>query len=293
MNLARKIIMPTKKPKSIKTKKALAEYLGIARSSLYYQPKRDSIDLKLKKTIEEVMSKYPSYGHRRIALELKMNRKKILRVMNKFNLKPYRRRAKKPIKTEDVNKPTSIYQNLIKNIIPDRPNLIWAADFTYISFQDNFIYLATIVDLFTREIVGFAVSQTHDRFMCLDALNMAIMRTNDLPKYHHSDQGREYDSIEYLERLDKNRILISMNAKASPWENPFQESFYSQFKLDLGEPNRFDSLGELIEAIYQTIHDYNTTRIHTSLKMSPAQFREQFNKQIIKNTNLIYADNRV
>jgi putative transposase len=293
MNLARKIIMRTKKPESIKTKKALAKYLGVARSSLYYQPKRDSIDLKLKKVIEEVMSKHPSYGHRRIALELKMNRKKILRVMNKFNLKPYRRRTKKSVKIKDANKPAAIYRNLIKNIIPNRPNLIWAADFTYLLFQDKFIYLATIMDLFTREIIGFAVSQTHDRFMCLNALNMAIMRTNAFPKYHHSDQGSEYDSREYLERLIQNKILISMNAKASPWENPFQESFYSQFKLDLGEPNRFDNLGELIEAIYRTIYDYNTTRIHTSLKMSPAQFKEQFNRRILKNKNLIYVDNRV
>lgn len=277
-----------------KTKKDLAKHLGISRSSLYYQPKQNSTDLKTKKLIKKVMSDHPSYGHRRIALELKMNRKKILRVMKKFDLKPYRRRTKKPVKPEDIGKEPTIYQNLIKDIIPDRPNLIWAGDFTYIFFQGRFIYLATIIDLFTREIVGWAVSKTHDRFMCLEAFEMALSKTKDKPKYHHSDQGSEYDSTDYISKLNENNILISMSKKASPWENGFQESFYSQFKLDLGRSNQFETLGELIEAIYLTIYEYNTTRIHTSLKMSPVQFREQFNQRIInKNINLIYADNRV
>jgi putative transposase len=291
MKLARTQINNLEKPK---TKKDLAKHLGVSRSSLYYQPKRNLIDLKLKELIKKVMSDRPSYGHRRIALELKMNRKKILRIMKKFDLKPYRRRTKKPIKPADIGKAPTIYQNLIKDIIPNRPNSIWAGDFTYIEFQDCYIYLATIIDLFTREIVGWAISKTHDRLMCLETLNMAFGRTKAQPKYHHSDQGSEYDSADYINKLTENNILISMSKKASPWENGFQESFYSQFKLDLGRTNRFETLGELIEAIYQTIYEYNTTRIHTSLKMSPIQFKIQFNQRIInKNINLIYADNRV
>lgn len=291
MKLARTQIGQLEKQR---TKKDLAKHLGISRSSLYYQPKQNSTDLKTKTLIKKVMSDHPSYGHRRIALELKMNRKKILRVMKKFGLKPYRRRTKKPVKPEDIGKEPTIYQNLIKDIAPARPNLIWAGDFTYIEFQDRYIYLATIIDLFTREIVGWAVSTTHDRFMCIDAFQMALTRTKAQPVYHHSDQGSEYDSADYISKLTENNILISMSKKASPWENGFQESFYSQFKLDLGHTSIFETLGELIEAIYLTIYQYNTTRIHTSLKMSPVQFREQFNQQIInKNINLIYADNRV
>ena len=291
MKLARTQMNSLETPK---TKKDLAKHLGISRSSLYYRPKRNLIDLQLKALIKKVMSDHPSYGHRRIALELKMNRKKILRVMKKFDLKPYRRRTKKPVKSEDIGKAPTIYQNLIKDIIPCMPNLIWAGDFTYIEFQNRYIYLATLIDLFTREIVGWAVSKTHDRFLCLEALEVAFMKTKSKPKYHHSDLGSEYDSVDYVGKLSENEIIISMSKKASPWENGFQESFYSQFKLDLGHTNRFEALGELIEAIYQTIYEYNTTRIHTSLKMSPIQFKIQFNQQIInKNINLIYADNRV
>jgi len=268
--------MITNDIKKKSTKTEIAKSLGVSRQSLYYQPKKPDQDLETKKLIEVVMAKHKSYGHKRIALELEMNKKKIRRVMKKFNLKPYRRRTKKFIKPEDVNKLPAIYENLIKEIIPQEPNLIWVADFTYISWQSRFIYLATIMDLFTREIVGFAVSQTHNRFMCLDALHMAFMRIKSKPAYHHSDQGSEYDSEDYIHKLINNQIIISMSQKGSPWENGFQESFYSQFKLDLGRPDQFETLGELVEAIYLQIAYYNTERIHTSLKTNPAKFREQY-----------------
>jgi len=272
------------KKKSTKTE--IAKSLGVSRQSLYYKPKKPDQDLETKKLIEAVMSKHKSYGHKRIALELQINKKKILRVMKKFNLKPYRRRTKRFIKPNDVNKLPTVYENLIKEIIPDKPNLIWVTDFTYIRFQGKFIYLATIMDLFTREIIGFAVSLTHDRFMCLEALQMAFMRTKSKPFYHHSDQGSEYDSDDYIQMLSENQIMISMSKKGSPWENGFQESFYSGFKVDLGRPDQFETLGELIEAIYLQINYYNTNRIHTGLKTSPIKFRNQYIlNQTLKNSN--------
>jgi len=274
--------MITNDIKKKSTKTEIAQSLGVSRSSLYYKPKKPDRDLATKELILQVMAKHKSYGHKRIALELQMNKKKILRVMKKFNLKPYRRRIKRFIKPDDINKLPTVYENLIKEIIPDRPNLIWVADFTYIPFQGKFVYLATIMDLFAREIIGFAVSLTHDRFMCLDALQAALMRTKIAPIYHHSDQGSEYDSEDYIQKLIDNQITVSMSKKASPWENGFQESFYSQFKVDLGRPNQFETLGELIEAIYLQINYYNTNRIHTSLKTNPVKFREQYQLKILK-----------
>jgi len=258
------------------TKTEIAKLLGVSRQSLYYKPIKPDKDLSTKKIIEAVMAQHKSYGHKRIALELQMNKKKVRRIMKKFNLKPYRRRISKPIKPEEVNKEPTAYNNLIENIIADEPNLIWVADFTYISWQGTFIYLATIMDLFTREVVGWAVGETHDRFLCNSALEMALMRTGTVPIYHHSDQGSEYDSVDYLKKLIDNQIAISMSRKGHPWENGFQESFYSGFKLDMGRPDQFDSLGELMEAIYLQIHYYNTIRIHTSLKTSPVKFRERY-----------------
>lgn len=268
------------------TKTEIAKSMGISRGSLYYKPKKPDQDQETKKLIEAVMNKHKSYGHKRIAIELSMNKKKILRVMKKFNLKPYRRRTKKPFKPEDINKPPVIHENLIKNITADKLNLIWVADFTYIFFHGRFIYLSTIMDLFTREIIGFATSPTHDRLMLLEAFEMALMKTKSRPTYHHSDQGSEYDSEDYLEKLIKNQIMISMSKKSSPWENGFQESFYSQFKVDLGRPDQFDTLGELIEAIYLQINYYNRERIHTSLKTSPAKFRVQYQLKSLTNEQI-------
>lgn len=258
------------------TKTDLAKSLGISRSSLYYRRKGPARDLIIKRKISAVLATYPSYGHRRIAIELRLNKKRIRRVMKKFNIKPYRRRPKRPVKQNDLGQSAVIYQNEIKGLVIDKPNLVWASDFTYLSFKGKFLYLATIIDLFTREIVGWSVSWQHDAELILEALDMALFTTKKTPCYHHSDQGSEYRSIIYINRLKKNQIIISMSAKGHPWENGFQESFYSQFKLDLGDPNRFATSGELIEEIYLTIHKYNTKRIHTRLKSSPQTFRNQY-----------------
>lgn len=275
-------------PKQKLTKIQLAKSLGVSRQSLYYQPIRPAKDLLAKKLIEQVLDNNPSYGHKRLAIELQMNKKKVLRLMKKFNIKPYRRRIKKPVKAEDINKQPAIYQNEIKNIISNKPNSIWVADFTYIKFQNKFIYLSTIMDLFTREIIGWNVSSKHDRFLILKSLKMALEKTKTAPDYHHSDQGSEYDSYEYTNQLEENQIIISMSQKGHPWENGYQESFYSQFKVDLGRADQFETLGELIEAIHLQINYYNIRRIHTSLKMSPIKFKSQY---ILNQLQSIYLKN--
>lgn len=267
--------------KKTMTKTALAQSLGISRQALYYQHKKPAKNQLIKKEIEKVLGNHPAYGHKRIAMELGMNKKKIRRVMKIFNLKPYKRRVKRPPRYDDLNKIPAVYNNEIKNLCPIKPNVIWAGDFTYIKFQNIFIYLATIIDVFTREIIGWSVSAKHDRFMVLEAYEMAKARTNTIPLYHHSDQGSEYDSIEYINQLKGDEVIISMSAKAHPWENGFQESFYSNFKLDLGWTNQFESLPELIEAIHLQIHYYNTKRIHTKLKTQPQTFRENYYLKIL------------
>lgn len=258
------------------TKKALALKLGISRSSLYYQRKRDLIDLEVKLQIESVLTANPRYGHKRIALNLKLNKKRILRVMKKFNLKPYRRRVSKPRKKEDEGKAPTQYDNLIKEFCPIAPNIVWVSDFTYIKYQSKFIYLATLMDLYAREIIGWNISRFHTADLVTGALADGFERTEVIPAYFHSDQGSEYDSEALTTILETLEIKISMSKKASPWENGFQESFYSEFKMDLGDPNRFDSLGELVETIHQTIYYYNNLRIHTKLKMSPVDFKKKY-----------------
>lgn len=264
------------------SKKELAKQLGISRQSLYYKPKLPKKDLELKSEIERVMQDNMAYGHKRIAYELKINKKRILRVMKLFKLKPKRSR-KIPLKPNDINKAPMNIPNLVKGAIIDAPGKIWASDFTFLPYYGRFLYLATIEDIFTREIVGWELSIKHDADLVSEALINALTKY-DPPDIIHSDQGSEYSSIRYLNLLKTLNIGPSMNKKASPWENGHQESFYSEFKLELGHPEIYPTIGELIEAIARQIHYYNIKRIHTALKCPPAVFAERFKN--IKTLNL-------
>lgn len=253
------------------TKKALASELGISRRSLYYQSKLEIKDWQLKTKIEEVLSQphCHSYGHKRLANELKVNKKRVLRVMKKFGIKPYRRRGRKYRKAKDSG---NIYPNLLLTTTPQHINHIWVSDFTHIGFHGKWIYLATVMDILSREIVGFSILTSHSVQLVMNALLMAVVQSGKSPEIIHSDQGSEYRSKPYTKLVAELDINQSMSRKGCPWENGYQESFYNQFKIDLGDPNRFGDLGELVAAIYRQIHLYNTKRIHSALKMSPRQY---------------------
>lgn len=255
------------------TKTALAKKLGISRGMIYYKHKQPVIDESLKIEIEKVLACHPAYGHRRIALELDLNKKKVRRIMRKFHLMPRKRRGKNFVKPDDMGKPETKYQNLIENFCPIKSNVIWVGDFTHIRFCDTWVYLATVMDIYTREIIGWHLSQTHQKDLVIEAFLDAVDKRKTIPVYFHSDQGSEYESEEYLGLIENNGVIVSMSRKSSPWENGYQESFYSGFKLDLGQTNHYKELGELIEAIAKTIHYYNNLRIHTILKTSPVKFR--------------------
>lgn len=270
------------------TKKEIAEKLGVSVSSLYYKAKKPVEDLEVKAQIEAVLTENPTYGHKRLALALKLNKKRILRVMKKFNIKPYKRRSKNPKKPEDYKKPETKFKNLIENICPVKPNFIWVTDFTYIKYQGKFFYLATLMDLYTREIVGFNISRYHNQELVTGAIEDALSK-HKRPEILHSDQGSEYDSKAYENICNQLGIKISMSRKSSPWENGFQESFYSHFKLELADQNRFEEYGQLLEEIYRILNYYNTKRIHTALKISPKQFKEKYftNLNIINSQKIL------
>ncbi|MEK7534102.1 MAG: IS3 family transposase [Patescibacteria group bacterium] len=270
----------TEKKRESKTQ--LAKRLGVSRSSLYYKAKRDTLDEEMKKQILIILGLHSSYGHKRIALEFRLNNKRIRRVMKKYGIKPYRRRASIPRKKDDENKEGTKWKNEIMGFCPIKPNIVWASDFTYIKFQGSFLYLATIIDVYTREVIGWNISAVHDTKLVLGAVQHAIENIGKVPVYLHSDQGSEYDAKQYEDYILSKEIMISMSNKNSPWENPFQESFYSQFKVDLGYVNRFKTGEELIEEIYQTIYYYNNLRIHTSLKMAPVIFKQNFEDRLQK-----------
>lgn len=268
--------------KKRESKTALAKKIGIARSSLYYRGRLDAVDEELQKQILIVLGIHPAYGHKRIALDFPLNKKRVLRVMKKYGIKPYRRRVKKLRKKEDEGKEATKWKNEIINLCPIRPNVVWASDFTYIKFQGRFIYLATIIDVFTREIIGWDISVRHDTQLVLGAIKHAIKRIEATSVYLHSDQGSEYDAKAYEDYVLGRGMILSTSHKSSPWENAFQESFYSQFKVELGHVSRFETVEELKEEIYQTIYYYNNSRMHTSLKMSPILFKQQYENRLEK-----------
>lgn len=219
-----------------------------------------------------MLQDHPAYGFRRVALELKINKKRTQRVMRLFGLRAYRRRGRKPRKTGAAS---TSYPNLLRTYFPKSPNDVWTTDFTYIPYENGFLYLATVLDLFTREIVGVAVMANRSVTLTLQALFSALAH-HPRPTVLHSDNGREYDSQAFLGALRDIGIFVSRSAKACPWQNGYQEAFYSQFKVDLGDPGRFRTLGELVYEVHRLVWDYNHRRIHSMLKMPPFLFAERY-----------------
>jgi transposase InsO family protein len=167
-----------------------------------------------------------------------------------------------------------IYPNLLMTECSLYENHIWVSDFTRLPFQGTVVYVATVEDLFTRKIVGLSVYTNHAVGLVLSAF-MNALHDNARPAIFHSDNGSEYNAKVFIEALETVGVMISRSAPGCPWENGYQESFYDKFKIDLGDPSRFKTLGELVLAIYQTVWQYNHTRIHSALKMSPMQFALQ------------------
>lgn len=153
---------------------------------------------------------------------------------------------------------------------------MWASDFTFISYRGAFVYLCTVIDVFTGEVLGFNISRTHDADFVLLAIKRAIARAGGVPEWFHSDQGSEYASSLVRSFLKSQGVKVSMNPKSSPWCNGSQESFFGRFKVEFGDFQRFDTYAELLEELYQQLHYFTFERIKTKLKMPPAEFRVQW-----------------
>jgi len=244
--------------------------IGYSRTHHYYQHKQPTKDWQTKQLIETALRDHPGYGHKRLAIHLGINKKRILRVIKIFSIKPYRR-----ITLKEYRKPKdSVFPNYLMSEEPCGPGDIYASDFTYIKYRGKWLYVATALDVFTREIVGVSILNTHATQLVMNALSSAVLHRAP-PRIIHSDQGSDYCSKDYTTLIQKLKIKQSMSAPGCPWENGYQESFYKGFKLDLGDPNRYGTLGELVAAIYQTINYYNQKRIHSALKVPPRLFKEQ------------------
>lgn len=258
--------------------------MNINHKNIYNHSKKDIKDLVVKSHIETTFKTHPAYGHRRLALELKMNKKKILRIMHKFNLKSPRLWYHKKFITQSDPVYQIKYYNMLEHTDLTQCSVgeVWSSDLTYIKFMGQFIYLIIIQDIVSKEVVGFNFSTKHDADLVLKTLKEAVLKTKQPPKIFHSDRGSEYLSQPMIELLDNLKIEISVNDPGSPWQNSWSESFFSRFKGESGDLNRFDSLGELAEYIFGYLYYYNNLRIHTKLKMSPYQFKQKVSESVLE-----------
>jgi putative transposase len=256
------------------TKTELARLLSVSRQSLYYQKKNRRVeeDEKLKRSIQRLLAHHPAYGSRAIAWSLGMNRKRIQRLMRKYDLAPHIRPKRRETGTSLEKPVIPEVPNRIKHLCPIQPNAIWAGDFTKMWFRGTSVHLATIIDLFTREIVAWQAGTHHTWSLIMDVLEEAKRRRKATPQIFHTDQGSEYTSAKCAQWLSINGVLPSWSKRGKPWQNGVQESFYRNFKLEFGSLTPYASLPSLIEAMGKYMRYYNTKRIHRSLKMAPRTF---------------------
>ncbi len=191
---------------------------------------------------------------------------------------PSPKRRKKYTKASGGSKPAP--PNLLKeqNLVARYPHHIWAADFTYFWFQGRFYYLATVIDHYSRQIVGWSLGTHHNAELITAALMDAVSHYQP-PAIAHNDRGSEYLSRHYQTICDSLEIAASASAPGSPWENGFQESFYNNFKLELGDISQLADASRLLETIALQLHYYNKRRIHSALHTNPAAYAAGFTQE--------------
>jgi putative transposase len=254
--------------------------LNISKSAYYTYAQPNSIssyDIAVKKIIHDIALEYTKYGYRRVTKELHrrgkiVNHKKVLRIMREENIlcKP---KKKFRIVTTDSNHNYPIYPNLTKEIVLTGINQLWVADITYVHLLNECVYLAVIIDVYSRKCIGWELSRRIDAELVLNAFDMAVDARIQLGidgLIHHSDQGVQYACNEYVNRLKELGIGISMSRKGNPYDNAFAESFMKTLKAEevyLKEYKTFDEAYNNIKQFIEVV--YNNKRLHSSIGYLP------------------------
>ncbi len=258
--------------------------MGISRSSFYYKPIAGSgmkkTDADLLDRIEAICLEFSRYGYRRVIWQLKheewrVNHKRVLRLMRESDL--LCRVKRRRVKTTDSRHPFQRYPNLIKGLIVSRLNEVWLADITCIRIRNGFVYLAAILDAFSRKVIGYAVSRHLDTTMTLEALRMAIRDRQPGPGVtHHSDQGVQYASTEYIQELQSHNFLISMSRTGNPYDNAMMESFFKTLKYEEVYLCEYETMEDVVARLPHFIKEvYNHKRLHSGIGyQSPDDFEE-------------------
>jgi len=256
----------------------------ISRSTYYYRPKGKRLpDMELAERIEKIALDSPSYGYRRITAELHrqkihVNHKRVLRLMRDKNLLCRARRAFRA--TTDSSHGLTKYPNLIDDLVPYRTDQVWHADITYIRIATSFVYLAALIDGFSRKVIGYGLGRTLSADLAMAALIDAISKRDTEDLIHHSDQGIQYCSYDYVKILKDYEIAISMSGKANPYDNAKIESFFRTLKVEEIYMFEYETYREVLERIPYFIEEvYNRKRLHSSLGYMPPEEFENINNE--------------
>jgi transposase InsO family protein len=256
--------------------------IELPRSTYYYRPRSREKKLKqdtdLRDRIEQIVLDFPGYGYRRVTKELhrqgyQVNHKRVLRLMQQAGL--LCRKKKRFTVTTDSRHPFRTYPNLVKDFQLTGINQVWIADITYIRLLYEFVYLAAILDAFSRKVIGWALGRTLGSELTLAALKAALkVRKPPAGCIHHSDRGVQYACDEYVKVLKEAHFQLSMGRKGNPYDNAMMESFFKTLKQEevyIYEYRNFQEAGERIGYFLEIV--YNQKRLHSALGyLPPAEY---------------------
>jgi len=253
----------------------VCQMLQLARSSYYYAPAPPADEANLKTALQEVAGEWPTYGYRRLTRQLArehrlVNSKRVRRLMGELGLQA----AKPPKKvvTTDSRHSFPRYPNLVADLTIDHPDQVWVGDLTYIRLRRDFVYLAILMDVFTRLIRGWELDRSLAQTLTRTALERALAQAR--PEIHHSDQGGQYAAPAYTARLQDLQVQISMATVGKPEENPYAERVIRTIKEEEVYLSDYHDFTDAYQQIGQFIDDvYNYKRIHSALGyLTPSEF---------------------
>ena len=262
---------------------ALCQMTGLSRASYYrwgLPPPSIPVEMELRDAMQQIALQFPAYGYRRITAELNrrafaVNHKRVLRLMRQDNLLCLRHKAF--VVTTDSRHSLPVYPNLARDIVPTRVNQLWVADITYIRLRLEFVYLAVLLDAFSRRVIGWALGRTLEAGLAVSALRMALGQRRPEPGLvHHSDRGVQYAAFDYTALLQEYKIKISMSRKGNPYDNAACESFMKTLKYEEVYRSEYRDLDDAYAQIAEFLERvYNQQRLHSALGYVPPVEFEQ------------------